>query len=191
MPQTDLELIREVQSGRVESFRTLVERHKDRAFTLAVRMLRKRSDAEEALQDAFLRAFHALDEFRGEAKFTTWFYRILTNVCLTRLERSRSDTGSFSFQDDGELPEPRSDDLLPDEALEQQEFVEAVTKEIGAMPERYRLVLTLYYMQELSYEEMGSVLGLPSGTVKTHLFRARALLRNAVVAKYYPEAKSI
>jgi RNA polymerase sigma-70 factor (ECF subfamily) len=194
MTQSDQELIREIQSGTTSSFRVLVERHKDRAFTLALRLLRHRTDAEEALQDAFLRAFQALDDFRGEAKFGTWFYKIVYNVCLTRLGRTKPDTGHFSFQDDEDEKitlQLASDDSLPDETLEQSEFMTLISQEIERMPEHYRTIITLYYINELSYEEMSDILQLPLGTIKTHLFRGRALLRSTMIRKYYTEGKSV
>jgi RNA polymerase sigma-70 factor (ECF subfamily) len=194
MTKSDQELIREIQSGTTSSFRVLVERHKDRAFTLALRMVRQRTDAEEALQDAFLRAFQALDDFRGEAKFSTWFYKIVYNVCLTRLGRTKPDTGHFSFQDDEAehiTLQLASDDSLPDEILEQSEFMTLISQEIERMPEQYRTIITLYYINELSYEEMSDVLQLPLGTIKTHLFRGRASLRSTMIRKYYPEGKSV
>jgi RNA polymerase sigma-70 factor (ECF subfamily) len=194
MTKSDQELIREIQSGTTSSFRVLVERHKDKAFTLALRVLRQRTEAEEALQDAFLRAFQALDDFRGDAKFGTWFYRIVYNVCLTRLGRTKQDTVHLSFQDDEDEKitlQIASDDCLPDEVLEQSEFMTLISQEIERMPEHYRTIITLYYINELSYEEMSDVLQLPLGTVKTHLFRGRALLRSTMIRKYYPEGKSV
>ncbi len=194
MIQSDRELIAEIQSGKIESFRILVERHKDRAFTLAVRLLKQRADAEEALQDAFLRAFQGLEDFRGDAKFNTWLYRILYNVCMTRLGRAKPEAEQYSFQEEEreELTiQIASGDSLPDEVLEQNEFITLISHEIDQMPEHYRLILTLYYIEELSYEEMSDVLQLPLGTIKTHLFRGRALLRSIVIEKYYPEVKTV
>ena len=194
MTQSDQELIVEIQSGKIASFRVLVERHKDRAFTLAVRLLKQRTDAEEALQDAFLRAFQGLEDFRGDAKFSTWFYRILYNVCLTRLGRAKPEAQQYSFQEEeGEefSLQIASGDSLPDEVLEQNEFMTLISREIERMPEQYRVILTLYYIEELSYEEMSDVLQLPLGTIKTHLFRGRALLRSTVIEKYYPEVKTV
>ncbi len=121
MTRSDQELIAEIQSGRTASFRDLVERHKDRAFTLAIRLLKQRTDAEEALQDAFLRAFQGLEDFRGDAKFSTWFYRILYNVCLTRLGRVKPEAQQYSFQEEKSEEfslEIASGDSLPDEVLE-------------------------------------------------------------------------
>jgi RNA polymerase sigma-70 factor (ECF subfamily) len=157
-------------------------------------LLKHRNDAEEALQDAFLRAYNACGDFRGDAKFSTWFYRILTNVCLTRLGRAKQDEEQFSFQEheDDRFALPiASEDSLPDEILEQSEFMTLITREVEQMPEHYRMILTLYYINELSYEEMSDVLHIPLGTIKTHLFRGRALLRSTMIEKYYPEEKRV
>ncbi len=88
-PPGDEQLIERIQQGEIRCFADLVDRHKDRALTVAVRLLRRREDAEEAVQDAFVRAFRGLAEFRGESRFSTWFYRILYNICLTRLRRGQ------------------------------------------------------------------------------------------------------
>jgi RNA polymerase sigma-70 factor (ECF subfamily) len=194
MAQSDQELIAEIQSGKTANFRILVERHKDRAFTLAVRLLKQRNDAEEALQDAFLRAYKALEDFRGDAKFSTWFYRIVYNICLTRLARMKPEADQHSYQTDEEeryLFQVASVDALPDEILEQNEFMTVIAREIERMPEHYRVILTLYYINEMTYEEMSDILQLPLGTIKTHLFRGRAFLRSTVIRKYYAEEKTV
>ncbi len=87
LPKTDAEIIDEVRAGNSRSYAFLVDRHKDRALTLALRLVGARHEAEELVQDAFLKAFRNLGRFRGEARFGTWFYRILYNLCMTRLRR--------------------------------------------------------------------------------------------------------
>ncbi len=113
---------------------------------------------------------------------------------MTRLGRNKHEVESYSIQEEGKeeySSQIASDDFLPDEVLEQKEFQAMIGREIEKMPEHYKAILTLYYVQELSYEEMGEVLQLSPGTIKTHLFRGRSLLRSKVIQKYYTEAKSV
>jgi RNA polymerase sigma-70 factor (ECF subfamily) len=182
MSVTDQEIIRRILSGDDRAFALLIERHKDRAMTLAVRMLKDRREAEEALQDAFVRAFRALPGFQLKSSFSTWFYRIVFNVCSSMLSR-KGDERLLSIErdDDNETGiELASTDDTPDIRLEHEEFRSIVKTEIDKMDQEYSAVLTLFYIQDMSYEEIVEVTGLPIGTVKNRLFRARNVLRDAV-----------
>lgn len=187
MPNTDHDIVRRIMAGDRKAYAELVDRHKDRAMTLAVRMLKNRSDAEEALQDAFVRAFRALPAFEWKSSFSTWLYRIVFNVCSTRLSGRQKGT-TVSIDDDVEQKsmEIPSDDDAVDIQFEMREFTGIVRQEIETMNVAYSTILTLFFVQEMSYEEIVSVTGLPLGTVKNRLFRARTLLRSAVV-KHFAE----
>ncbi len=183
MVESDVDIVQLVRSGDRKAFSRLVDRHKDRAMALAVRMLRDRQDAEEALQDSFVRAFNALPRFEGRSSFATWFYRIVFNVCSSALERRGTDVhvSLHTETDEGTAKlELASDDLPPDLALESREAQRIVSEEIERLPEVYASTFTLFVVQELSYEEIVEVTGLPLGTVKARLFRARSMLRTAV-----------
>jgi RNA polymerase sigma factor (sigma-70 family) len=180
MAKPDQEIIQRVLAGEKKAFAELVERHKDKAMTLAIRMLKNREDAEEALQDAFVRAFHALPRFEWKASFSTWFYRIVYNVCATALSK-KEEAREISLQEEGEREiEISSDELTPDVEYESTEFQTIVTEEIEKLPEVYASALTLFFVQEMSYEEIAGVTGLPLGTVKVRLFRARLMLRETI-----------
>jgi RNA polymerase sigma-70 factor (ECF subfamily) len=183
MAKPDQEIIRRVLAGEKKAFADLVNRHKDKAMTLAVRMLKNREDAEEALQDAFVRAFHALPRFEWKASFSTWFYRIVFNVCATALSK-KDEAYEVSLQDgdEGGIEVP-SDDLTPDVEYESTELQKIVTEEIEKMPHVYASVLTLFFVQEMSYEEIEAVTGFPLGTVKVRLFRARMMLRETIARR--------
>ncbi|MFZ4619297.1 MAG: sigma-70 family RNA polymerase sigma factor [Bacteroidota bacterium] len=186
MKSTDNEIVRRVIDGDSRAYAELVDRHKDKAMTLAVRMLKDRREAEEALQDAFVRAFRGLPAFEWKASFSTWFYRIVFNVCSSRLSR-RGDTAVLSIdqENDDELTmEIRSQDDEPDKELEMKEFNSIVRSEIDNMEAAYASILTMFFLQEMSYEEIISVTGLPLGTVKNRLFRARMQLRRAVLRHF-------
>ena len=183
---TDQEIIRRVLAGEQKAYAELVDRHKEKAMTLAMRMLKNRHDAEEALQDAFIRAFRALQSFEWKSSFSTWFYRIVFNVCSTKLSR-QSEALFFSIDDDPdselkyELPSTNDE---PDIEFESKEFSSIVKFEIEKMDGAYSSILTMFLLQEMSYEEIVSVTGLPIGTVKNRLFRARNELRCAVLRHF-------
>lgn len=154
-------------------------------MTLAIRMLRNRVEAEEAVQDAFVRAFHALGAFEWRSSFSTWLYRIVFNVCATALGKKGAPP-HLSLDRDNELsPAQLADpDPLPDVLFESAEFRDVVAEEIERLPPAYSGVVTLFFVQELSYDEIVGVTGMPLGTVKARLFRARAILRKAIQKRF-------
>jgi len=170
-------MIERVLAGDDRAFLALVERHQSKAMTLELRVLGNREDAEEALQDAFLRAYRSLDKFRLQSSFATWLYRIIFNVCSTRLRRRSSDIRTGSL----ESIEESVDIDRPDLQLESMELHEIVQRGIEEMPTVYAGVFSLFFVQELSYEEIAEVTDLPLNTVKTRLFRARRMLRAYVL----------
>lgn len=188
MKTTDNEIIRRILDGDRRAYAELVDRHKDKAMTLALRMLKNRHDAEEALQDSFVRAFRALPGFERKSSFSTWLYRIVFNVCSTVLSK-RGNMRLVSIDeeniDDGKIEIP-SQDNEPDIEFESQEFSSIIRNEIDQMEEHYSVILTMFFLQEMSYEEIIDVTGLPLGTVKNRLFRARMQLRSAVL-KHFSE----
>ncbi|MBI5475718.1 MAG: sigma-70 family RNA polymerase sigma factor [Ignavibacteriales bacterium] len=178
MALSDNQIIDEIRSGKKHYFTALVDRYKDRAFTLAVRMLRNREEAEEAAQDAFIRAYNALNGFEKKSRFGTWFYRILYNVCLTRVAKRKSLPLQQEYDDNIELNGVEfSDEPIEAIDFETQDLIAFVKKSIDTLPAKYQTILSLFYFQELSHEEIGEVTQLPIGTIKTHLFRARTLLQ--------------
>lgn len=187
MGNPDTDIIRRVLSGDRKASAELVERHRDRAMTLAVRMLKDRHDAEEALQDAFVRAFRALPGFEQRAQFSTWFYRIVYNVCSDMLARRGSIrlTSIDERDEEGNVIDPADMAETPDVGTESAEFVAVVKKEIGTLEPSYGAILTMFLLQEMSYEEIMEATGLPIGTVKNRLFRARMQLRSAVLKTFH------
>jgi len=169
-PVEDGALIAAALGGASEAFGELVRRYERAVYNLAVRTLHDRTEAEDATQEAFMKAYRALASFRPGAKFSTWIFTICYRGCCDRLARRKRISGE-------ELPD-RADPAAGPEALaEQSDQARALRAAIDALPEKYRTVITLYHIQGKQYEEIAAVLGLPLGTVKTHLFRAKEQLR--------------
>ncbi len=162
------------RAGDVDAYRKLVERYRNRIYTLALRVVRDPAEAEEVTQDAFVRAWRSLPGFRGEARFSTWLYRIAARRAFDRSAamraRMRRELALGSTEAATALassPGPSQ----PSEAALQLE------KLIADLPELQRAVVTLFYYEDRSVADVALSLGLPEGTVKTHLHRARAALR--------------
>jgi RNA polymerase sigma-70 factor (ECF subfamily) len=179
--KNEAEVIKKVLGGDKRAYAELVDRHKDKAMTLAVRMLKNREDAEEAIQDAFVRAFNALPRFEWKSSFSTWFYRIVYNVCATMLSRRGEDLRiSLDTGDDEKIPELPSGEPLPDIQFESNEMEQIVLSEVEKLPPLYGAICALFFVQDMSYDQIVEVTGLPLGTVKVRLFRGRLIMREAV-----------
>jgi RNA polymerase sigma-70 factor (ECF subfamily) len=172
-------LIAQARAGDQEAFAAIVRLHQRSVFQLALRMLRDQEDAVEATQEVFLAAWQGLGSFRGEAQLSTWLYRITFHHCLKVSEQRKRDeqtrTELVAATAQAEEPAARLSEIHAQSAL--GDLRERVRAEMANLPPKYRAVLAMRHMQDLSYEEMAEVLRVPIGTVKTHLFRARAILK--------------
>lgn len=170
-------LISRARGGDREAFGALVEQYRDNVYRLAYRMCGNAYDADEAAQEAFVAAWRALPNFRGDAKFSTWLYRLTTNAAIDVMRREKR----HQTVGDGEMVDLADDADSPQERVERTEQQEAVQKALATLSEEYREVLLLRYMEELDYAEIAEVLQLPSGTVKSRINRAKAALKTALL----------
>ena len=172
MGNSDAELVARARRGDEAAFEQLVLGHQRYAFNLAYRVIGNYAEAEDVTQEAFVRAWRGLPGFRGQARFATWLYRIVYNLCLNRLPRLRQELLQAEPLEEAVVnPAP-----APPDVFEVQERLAFLHDELNRLPAKYRLVLTLRYLQDLSYAESAAALDVPMGTVKTHLHRARRLL---------------
>jgi RNA polymerase sigma-70 factor (ECF subfamily) len=172
----DLPLVVRARAEDTEAFEALVRKYQGWVFTLTYRMLGDRADAEEVAQEIFLKAYRGLGRFKGDARFSTWLYRIATNHCLNHLESRRRRAGPRS--NPGHLVETVSDPApRPDQVVEQEDARRLVQQALLRLTPEHRSILVLREIQGLSYEEIGELLGLESGTVRSRLHRARMELK--------------
>jgi RNA polymerase sigma-70 factor (ECF subfamily) len=163
-----------VRRGDPRAFEELVITYQHRVFGVALRMLRNRAEAEDIAQEVFLRVHHALDDFRGEAKLSTWLYAIASRLCLNRLasgERRMAREGE-------EALERLTADADPAAHVERGELEAALGRAIDELPEERRIVVVLRDLEGLAYEEIAAALDLPLNTVRSRLHRARMDLRD-------------
>jgi RNA polymerase sigma-70 factor (ECF subfamily) len=184
----DAELARRVAGGDTAAFEALMRRHNRKLFRTARAILRDDGEAEDALQEAYLQAYQAIGTFRGEAKLTTWFARIVANESLMRLRKHARRADIVPLQPaavlDG-IDQIADTDMgkSPERAAERLQMRRLLEANIDALPDDYRTVFVLRAVEEMSVEETAAVLGIPPATVRSRLFRARGLLREALASK--------
>ena len=163
-------LVERCRAGDEQAFQELVERYKDLVFALIARTVQDRTRAEDLAQDVFLRVHRGLPYFRGEARLSTWIYRIVANVCLQ--DRARPAAAeSIDDSKPGRMPSGT------DRQFGDLELRDRLEKAIARLPAHYRLVIAAHYLQDMRYEDLAEALDLPLGTVKTQLHRAKQQLR--------------
>jgi RNA polymerase sigma-70 factor (ECF subfamily) len=176
--ENEKKLIQRAQKGDQDAFASLVDEHQRYVYNLALRVVKDENEALDLAQETFVRAWTALPNFKGKSQFRTWLYRIVTNLCYNRLpnlRRSLNDLGDDVMEN---VPETNFNN--PVQEFESNETRRHLHKAIENLDEKYRLLITLRYQNELSYDEIASTLNLPLGTVKTGIFRAKEQLRKTL-----------
>jgi RNA polymerase sigma factor (sigma-70 family) len=172
---TDEQLVARIRQGEEEAYRVLVERHKNYIYTLIYRMAPHRETAEDLTQDVFIKLFRSLEHFRGDSKFTTWLYRLTTNLVTDHLRAQKRrpyeavlEKVKSWFGDRKEEPEAKA--LLKEEQQTMQQL-------LSELPDKYRLIMYLYHYKQLSYQEISEMTDLPIKTIETRLYRGKSLLK--------------
>lgn len=173
----ELNIVHRAQQGDAEAFGQLVEAYQGQVYRLALRTGLSPADAEEAAQDAFLAAWKGLPRFRGDSRFSTWLYQLTTHAAIDLMRREKKYRDNADIED-VVLPDGAQS---PQDTVEKQETQEAVQSALQALSPQAREILLLRYQAELGYEEIGEVLGLPNGTVKSRINRAKAQLKEALL----------
>lgn len=173
MSQDEAALIKRAQRGDTPAFEALVMMHAQLVYNLALRTLNNHQEAEDVAQETFVRAWQALPRFQGAARFSTWLYRITTNLCYNRLPQLKRELATL---DVAEMAVATPSSPNPEAVLLSRERQQALYAAVTHLPHSYRLLITLRYAQEMSYADIAIVTDMPLGTVKTGLFRAHRLL---------------
>ena len=175
--QDDLLLVAASKNGDQEAFAQLVQRYQRRVFNLVYRMLQQYEEATEITQEAFLATWQGLPAFRGDARFPTWLYRIAYNCCLKQLELRKRDRALQIALQAEQVLQDANNEQRTDAELDACDRQALIREHLSQLPAKYRIVLILRHLQDMTYEEMAEILTIPIGTIKTHLFRARNLLK--------------
>lgn len=192
--QEDHDLVARALKGDQSAYARLRNKYWRPLQAMLARMIRNTDDAEDLTQEAFIKAFASLPNFRPEYAFSTWLYRIASNNCIDYLRKRRLKTVSMDAPvktRDGEQPLELVDDNaeLPDVPMTSAERSAILQHAVKNLPEKYRVVIELRHNQDMEYTDIAEKLGLPLGTVKAHLFRARALLLKRLKGKIEPTYK--
>ncbi|MDF2962182.1 MAG: subunit sigma-24 of polymerase [Paenibacillus sp.] len=172
---TDEQLVDQIRQGDEEAYRFLIERHSPYIYTLVYRMVEHRETAEDLTQDIFIKLYRSLGQFRGDAKFTTWLYRLTVNL-VTDYRRSQRRKPYEALLDKvkGWFGNRQEE---PEAMALQKEEQQTVQRLLAELPDKYRLILYLYHYKQLSYQEIAEATRLPMKTIETRLYRGKALLK--------------
>lgn len=186
----DNELVRKVQQGDQNAFEALLLRYQDYVFTLALRIVRNREDAEEVAQDAFVKAYRHLADFRGEARFSTWLYTIVNHTAISHLRKKKMEVHSLDDEKILAMADSRSSPLRADR-IEQKSRQALVNQAMGMLSADDARILTLFYKAEQSLEEVAAILQVEINAAKVRLHRARTRLKEKLETFFPAELKEL
>jgi len=181
------ELVQRILAGDKACFRALIEDYQRLVSHIVFRLIPSGPDQEDVCQEVFIKVYEHLDRFRFDAKLSTWIARIAYNTCLNFLEKKRLPIYADLADEDQEFEPVAGEDDRPDRVTESADTMHIVRAEIDRLPPVYKTVITLFHLEQMSYTEIGNIMKLPEGTVKSHLFRARRLLKQKLSATYQRE----
>lgn len=174
LTKVEKELISEIRSGNTKAFSELVDRYKDLVFTLSIRMLGNREEAEEAAQDIFVKVYRSLPKFKGDSKISTWIYRIAYNSCLDRIKKMKRTRTQTDLDHLDQMAYAEMDTAL--DRMVREERQEWIGRCLAKLSAEDAGILTLFYFEEKNLQEMEETTNLPVNTIKVRLFRARKKL---------------
>lgn len=183
MERVDQSVLQEAQMGDLNAFSAIVEAYENRLYTLSFRFLCDGTEAEDAVQETFLRVYVNLPRYDGKHKFTTWLYRIATNVCIDRLRRRKHERSLDAQQAEGEdslydlHDRLASESMTPEQALMRSETCNEVQRALADLPPAYKSVIILRYIEDMSLQEISDILHVPITTVKTRIHRGREAMK--------------
>lgn len=185
MTTNDQHYINQIIEGDTNAFSVLVERYKDLVYTLTLRMLKNREEAEEVSQDTFIKAYKSLSKFKGDSKFSTWIYKIAYRTSLDRIKKNKKYINDVAIDEFTEHQIKTIDNALDN--LEEQEQSKAIQDCIALLPNDDSFLLTLFYFDDMSLDEISKVVDLTPNNVKVKIFRSRKKLASILKKRLEPE----
>ncbi len=179
-------LIQDILEGDKQAFSELIDRYKRLVSHIVYKMIKSNEDRQDVCQDVFIKVFQNLGNFNGDCKLSSWIGRIAYNTSLNHLGKKRAELWD-DFSPEMSLDSLPDASMLLDEGIANSDMVEKITEEVGSLPAPYNVIVALYHLDEMSYQEIAEVTGMPVGTIKSYLFRARRLLRERLAKKYQLE----
>lgn len=182
MSREDAQLVKRCLRGDGKAFEELLSKYRRPVYSICLRMVRNETDAEDLAQETFVRTFNVLDRYNPSYPFSSWLYRITSNLCIDFIRKRRK--GVFSLDepvsgDDGDMPRQiAADSGDPERDLHTREMMAVLEEAVATLPEHYRMIVILRHQEQLSYEEISDNLGIPLGTVKARIHRARNMIKN-------------
>lgn len=181
MKEEDIQLVARARTGDERAFKALLEKYERAVFTICLRMVRNREEATDLAQESFIKTFSSLDRYNPAYAFSSWLFKITSNLCIDHLRKRRISTFAMDEPVEGEKGEFTrqyvAPDPTPDETFSRNEKMQKLDAGIAALPEHYRIMLVLRHQEDMSYEEIAESLAIPLGTVKARIHRAREMLR--------------
>jgi len=179
---SDQEIIESIKKGNHSDFALLVDRYKNKAFSMLERMLKNKMEAEEILQDCFLKAFKGLNNFKGESTFSTWFYKIAYNTAVSRLtiQKRKTESEMSSIDEHFNLKSDYDYNIS-----EQKDLSKYMNEMVNRLPENYSAVITMFYLEGMTCEEISKVMGTSVNNVKVMLHRSRIALKDVMIKNNY------
>uniref|UniRef100_UPI0032164255 RNA polymerase sigma factor n=1 Tax=uncultured Draconibacterium sp. TaxID=1573823 RepID=UPI0032164255 len=175
----DCELVQQVLNGNNNAFRFLVSKYQRLVLHVVGRMVQQNDEVEDICQEVFIKVFKTLKHFRGDSKLSTWIAKIAYNTAITHI-RKQQRRGEVSYNEKPVLVELHVDSGLNQKKLEKEEARKYLLRLIENLPVKYRTVLTLFHLEEFSYKEIEEITGMPEGTIKSYLSRARKILKGKI-----------
>jgi RNA polymerase sigma-70 factor (ECF subfamily) len=193
----DRAVVHQILSGDLNAFETIVKENQKLVAHIVFKLVSHAADREEICQDVFIKVYENLKSFEFNSKLSTWIARIAYNTSLNYLQKKKlplyDDQPSGSDEDEKEPASAAFSENLwggnlgPEQTLIRKQTSEQLRNEIGLLPVQYRTIVTLYHLEEMSYQEIGQTMNLPEGTVKSYLFRARKMLKEKLLEKFREE----
>lgn len=177
------QLIQEVLEGIPNAFSTLIDRYKRLVSHIVFKIVKSNEDRQDIAQDVFIKVYQNLADFKGDCKLSSWIGRIAYNTSLNHIGKKREELLE-DLAEDFSLDGIADSSVLPDEAATNSNMSEILKQEISRLPAPYNVIISLYHLDELTYQEIAQVTGMPDGTVKSYLFRARQQLKERLKKKY-------